>query len=142
MLGGGLLGATLGILAWFGRYRYWLRWYDNPAAPFYVRGAGLTLIPSGIGFALLGLGRVLGHSGDRWTGASMLCAGGFFALTLASVLIDWYRPPWSKPGWLRKRDKERPPLPSVNDDRFLFTTSVWIFSAGTLWFFFIAAIAP
>lgn len=113
----GILAMVVGWLARAGRYKYWLRWYDDPSAPFYLRNAALAWIPAGGAVTLLGTALLLMRLGAVWEGVGVLVGGMSFGCTFGALLITWFTPPWSKPRWLRQRDAERPPPPEIERDR-------------------------
>jgi hypothetical protein len=114
----GVATIVAGILSWIGRNRYWLRWYDQPQMPFWMRRVGLVWIPLGI--AAIGLSLAV-HPAP--SDVVRTCMGLVFSLGGgASFLIAWYGPAWAKPRWLRERDALRPPADDVDPDHFMFWT--------------------
>lgn len=140
VIAAGVVGVVAGILAWTGRYQSWLRWYDDAELPFFMRGAGLTGIPLGIGFSLLGLAVAIASLGESWIVWSMLCAAASSTLGLVAVLLAWFQPAWSKPRWLTERDRDHSPPQSSDADRGLMMLLVTLFGGATLFFVFVAVV--
>ena len=119
MLIAGLAGVVESLFVWKGRRRYWLKWYDDPTLPFWVRNSGLLGgFPAALGALLLGTVMLLVNRGvPSWV---LLGAGGVaFASFFLMVLVSYHAPNWAKPRWLRERDIQHPPPPDENKDRFL-----------------------
>ncbi len=97
-----------------------------------MRGVGLTWIPGGVGFALLGVTLALAHSGDELSPLAMLAGALAFASNIVVSLIAWTQPEWSKPGWLRERDRTKPPRSSQEGGHDLMYVVIGVSVIGTL----------
>lgn len=134
----GLITVLSGLLTLLGRNNYWLRWYDNPRLPPFIRGSGLGGLWWGLALVLLGVALLAGRQEVSSGRVAMTSAAFFCLFTLAGLLISWYQPRWAKPAWLRERDEKRPPPPSLIPDKTLLFSATAACAIAALWFLFVA----
>jgi hypothetical protein len=94
-----------GVIFRRGGVRGVARYYFLPSFPFYARNWALGAVPLGISALLFGLGGALSRNESLEDAAA--AAFGFAVLAaFAAVLLMLYAPSWTKPQWIRERERE------------------------------------